>query len=92
MNLKELLKFAHMLEKMKSFISIFFQVIFIISLINCKTVEPFKVTEGELEEAVLTESVTEFLLSLSKEGYEKMVVEIIMTHPLKYTITFNEYD
>ena len=77
---------------MKSFISIFFQVIFIISLINCKTVEPFKPKEGELEEAELTESVTEFLLSLSKEGYEKMVVEITMTHPSKYTITFNEYD
>ena len=57
---------------MKSFINIFFQIIFIISLINCKTVDPFKVTEGELEEAELSESVTEFLLSLSKKGYEKM--------------------
>ena len=65
---------------MRSLIALFLEVIFIVSLINCKTVEPTDVKKDVWTSAELTESVTELLLSLSSEEYQKKVVEIVMTH------------
>ena len=77
---------------MKYLINIFLKAIFIISIINCSAIDPIELDENIFKEANLEESTTEFLFPIPSPRTQTMLVEIIMSHPSKYTVTFNQYD
>ena len=77
---------------MKYLVNTFLKAIFIISIINCSTTDPIELKEDTFQETELTESTTEFLFPIPTPESQKMLVEIIMSHPSKYTVTFNQYD
>ena len=77
---------------MKYLINIFLKAFFIISIINCSAIDPIELDENIFREATLEESTTEFLFPIPSPRTQTMLVEIIMSHPSKYTVTFNQYD
>ena len=75
---------------MKSLL-ILFLVLF--SSIHCYTIEPVNIFEDNLDMLTLTNSWNFFLLKNSKNSTasNKMLIEIMFSHPSRYSISFNKY-
>lgn len=78
---------------MKSSILFLFFSMFIFSTINCYTIEPVNILENTLDILTLTNSWNFFLLrnSNNPNASNKMLIEIMFSHPSKYSITLNNY-
>jgi len=78
---------------MKSSILFLFFATLIFSKIHCIIIEPVNILENNLDMLTLTNSWNFFLLKNSNNpnASNKMLIEIMFSHPSKYDITFNKY-
>ena len=73
---------------MKTFTKIIFNIIFMLSLIESKTViEDILADNPQVID--LEEEMTQFMLRNASKANSKVLVELLFTHPSKYNITFN---
>ena len=75
---------------MKSLIKLFFYLLFILTLNHCSII-PTTIDKNILEIISLTTNETQLLLQ-NQDNNQKMFIDIILSHPSKYKLTFNQYD
>ena len=75
---------------MKSLIKLFFHLLFILTLYHCSII-PTTIEKNTLEIISLTTNETQLLLR-NPDNSQKMFIDIILSHPSKYKLTFNQYD
>ena len=74
---------------MKSLLVFIFNPIFIFSLIQCNII-PTTIYENQLEKITLVQNENLLLLG-SFDNSSKMIIDIMLSHPSKFILTFNQY-